>query len=106
MGHSISRVCWLWIVRNFEGSIIITANICICGFQTDFILCICVRVGGNLKSFFFSILFFFYQISATISVIFFFDSRGVSGPAYAHHDYSPRPTGHPASPGAGKAPRG
>jgi hypothetical protein len=32
--------------------------------------------------------------------------RGVSGPAYAHHDYSPRPTGHPASPGAGKAPRG
>ena len=37
---------------------------------------------------------------------FFFDSRGVSGPAYAHHDYSPRPTGHPASPGAGKAPRG
>ncbi|KAI9399880.1 hypothetical protein POPTR_002G160650v4 [Populus trichocarpa] len=26
--------------------------------------------------------------------------------AYAHHDYSPRPTGHPASPGAGKAPRG
>jgi hypothetical protein len=37
---------------------------------------------------------------------FFFDLRGVSGPAYAHHDYSPRPTGHPASPGAGKAPRG
>jgi len=39
-------------------------------------------------------------------VFFFFDLRGVSGPAYAHHDYSPRPTGHPASPGAGKAPRG
>jgi len=38
--------------------------------------------------------------------IFFLDLRGVSGPAYAHHDYSPRPTGHPASPGAGKAPRG
>jgi hypothetical protein len=38
--------------------------------------------------------------------IFFFDSRGVSGPAYAHHDYSPWPTGHPASPGAGKAPCG
>jgi hypothetical protein len=37
---------------------------------------------------------------------FFFDLRVVSGPAYAHHDYSPRPTGHPASPGAGKAPRG
>jgi hypothetical protein len=37
---------------------------------------------------------------------FFFDLRGVSGPAYAHHDYSPRPTGHPASPEAGKAPRG
>ena len=37
---------------------------------------------------------------------FDFDLRGVSGPAYAHHDYSPRPTGHPASPGAGKAPRG
>jgi hypothetical protein len=37
---------------------------------------------------------------------FFFYLRGVSGPAYAHHDYSPRPTGHPASPGAGKASRG
>jgi hypothetical protein len=37
---------------------------------------------------------------------FFFDLRGVSGPAYAHHDYSSRPTGYPASPGAGKAPRG
>jgi hypothetical protein len=37
---------------------------------------------------------------------FFFDLRGVSGPAYAHHDYSSRPTGHPASPGAGKAPPG
>ena len=37
---------------------------------------------------------------------FFFDLRGVSEPAYAHHDYSPRPAGHPASPGAGKAPRG
>jgi len=34
----------------------------------------------------------------------FFYSRGVSGPAYAHHDYSPRPTGHVV--GAGKAPRG
>ena len=42
------------------------------------------------------ILFFF----------FFFDLHGVSGPACAHHDYSPRPTGHPASPEAGKAPRG
>jgi len=40
------------------------------------------------------------------NVFFFFDLRGVSGPAYAHHDYSPRPTEHPASPGAGKAPRG
>jgi hypothetical protein len=39
-------------------------------------------------------------------IIIFFDLRGVSGPAYAHHDYSPRPTGYPASPGAGKAPRG
>jgi hypothetical protein len=38
--------------------------------------------------------------------IFFFDLRGMSGPVYAHHDYSPRPTGHPASPGAGKAPQG
>jgi len=37
---------------------------------------------------------------------FFFDSCGVFGPAYAHHDYSPRSTGHPASPGAGKASRG
>jgi len=42
----------------------------------------------------------------TLTFFFFFDSRGVSGPAYAHHDYSPRPTGHPASSGAGKAPRG
>ena len=41
-----------------------------------------------------------------LAFFFFFDSRGVSGPAYAHHDYSPRPTGHPASPGAGKAPQG
>jgi len=40
------------------------------------------------------------------NIFFFFDSRGVSGPVYAHHDYSPQPTGHPASPGAGKAPRG
>jgi hypothetical protein len=45
------------------------------------------------------IVFFFF-------FFFFFDLRGVSGPAYAYHDYSPRPTGHPASPGAGKAPRG
>ena len=37
---------------------------------------------------------------------FFFDLRGVSGPAYAHHDYSPRPIEHPASLEAGKAPRG
>jgi len=37
---------------------------------------------------------------------FFFDLHRVSGPAYAHHDYSPWPTGHPASPGAGKTPRG
>jgi len=37
---------------------------------------------------------------------FFFDLHGVSGPACAHHDYSPWPTEHPASPGAGKAPRG
>jgi len=41
-----------------------------------------------------------------IYIYIFFDLRGVSGPAYAHHDYSPRPTGHPASSGAGKAPRG
>jgi len=37
---------------------------------------------------------------------YFFDLRGVFGPAYAHHDYSSRSTGHPASPVAGKAPRG
>jgi hypothetical protein len=37
---------------------------------------------------------------------YYYYLRGVSGPAYAHHDYSPRPTGHPASSGAGKAPRG
>jgi len=37
---------------------------------------------------------------------FFFYLRGVSELVYAHHDYSPRPTGHPASPEAGKAPRG
>jgi len=30
----------------------------------------------------------------------------VSGSAYAHYDYSPWSTGHPASPEAGKAPRG
>jgi len=41
-----------------------------------------------------------------LNFFFFFDLRGVSGSAYAHHDYSPRPTGHPASPGAGKAPQG
>jgi len=41
----------------------------------------------------------------TKSLNFFFLCE-VSGPAYAHHDYSPQPTGHPASPGAGKAPRG
>ena len=40
------------------------------------------------------ILFFYYYL------------HRVSGPAYAHHDYSSRPTGHPASPGAGKTPRG
>jgi hypothetical protein len=42
----------------------------------------------------------------TFNFYFFFNLRGVSGPAYAHHDYFPRPTGHPASPGAGKAPQG
>ena len=47
-----------------------------------------------------------YEDAVTCSFFFFFYLRGVSGPAYAHHDYSPRPTGHPASPGAGKAPRG
>ena len=45
-------------------------------------------------------------ISISLKSFFFFFLRGVSGPAYAHHDYSPRPTGHPASPGAGKAQRG
>ena len=48
----------------------------------------------------------FLKCSRLFIFIFFFDSRGVSGPAYAQHDYSPRLTGHPASPGAGKAPRG
>jgi len=37
---------------------------------------------------------------------FFFFLRGVSGSAYAHHDYSPRLTGHPASTVASKAPGG
>jgi len=46
------------------------------------------------------------ELSMKFFFFFFFDLRGVSGPAYAHHDYSPRPTGHPASPEAGKAPRG
>jgi len=40
-----------------------------------------------------------------LDIFFFFYLRGVSGPAYAHHDYSPRPAGHPASSGAGKTPR-
>jgi len=50
----------------------------------------------------------FYSLSYNfyLNFFFFFDLRGVSGPAYAHHDYSPRPTRHPASPGACKAPRG
>jgi len=43
-----------------------------------------------------------YSIYKWLIFYFFFDLRGVSGPAYAHHDYSPRPTGHPASPGAGR----
>jgi hypothetical protein len=41
-----------------------------------------------------------------VSLFFFFWFTWVSRSAYAHHDYSPRSTGHPASPGAGKAPRG
>ena len=48
---------------------------------------------------------FFYKQLNDWQAFFFFDLRGMSGPAYAHHDYSPRPTGHPASPGAGKVPR-
>jgi len=44
--------------------------------------------------------------SINLLLFFFFDLYGVSGPVYAHHDYSPRPTGHPASPGVGKTPRG
>jgi hypothetical protein len=39
-------------------------------------------------------------------LLLLFDLRGVSGLTYAYNDYSPRSTGHPASPGAGKAPRG
>jgi len=50
--------------------------------------------------------YFWMSLIYTQYIYFFFDLRGVSGPAYAHRDYSPRPTGHPASPGAGKAPRG
>jgi hypothetical protein len=46
------------------------------------------------------------DLKYVILFLFFFDLRGVSGTAYAHHDYSPRPAGHPASPGVGKAPRG
>jgi hypothetical protein len=42
----------------------------------------------------------------TISFFFFFLFTWGVRSAYAHHDYSPRPTGHPASPGAGKAPQG
>ena len=48
-----------------------------------------------------------FESRVMLSVIFFFFYlREVSGPAYAHYDYSPRPAGHPANPGAGKAPRG
>ena len=53
--------------------------------------------------------FFIFQTSFLgykYCFFFFFYLRGVSGSAYAHHDYSSQPTGHPASPGAGKAPRG
>ena len=46
------------------------------------------------------------ELFIIIIVFFFFELCGVSGSAYAHHDYSSRSTGHPASPGAGKAPRG
>jgi hypothetical protein len=45
-------------------------------------------------------------LRSRVFFFFFFDLRRVFGPAYAHHGYSPRPTEHPASPRAGKAPRG
>jgi len=50
---------------------------------------------------------YFYVMRIFVSFFFFFfDLHGVSGPVCAHHDYSPWPTEHPASPGAGKAPQG
>jgi len=64
------------------------------GHRNAFITC---KIGTGSSITLMLFMFFFF---------FFFDLRGVSGPAYAHHDYSPRPAGHPASPGAGKAPRG
>ena len=51
-------------------------------------------------------IYFLWDTFSIAYIYIFFYLRGVSGPAYAHHDYSPRPTGHPASPGAGKAPQG
>jgi hypothetical protein len=45
-------------------------------------------------------------ISCIQSLFFFFLFTWGVRSAYAHHDYSPRPTGHPARPGAGKAPQG
>ena len=76
-----------------------------------------LRLLLNYRIFFYFMNFFSFNYLSLYHFIFiyflfiylfffFFDLRGVSRPAYAHHDYSPRPTGHPASPGAGKAPRG
>ena len=64
-----------------------------CGIYGEVYICYC-GVLWLLASYLLLLLYFFYFLF----FIFFFDSRGVSGPAYAHHDYSPRPTGHPASP--------
>jgi hypothetical protein len=43
------------------------------------------------------------QVLRVFFIYLFFYLRGVSGSGYAHHDYSSRLTGHPISPGAGKA---
>ena len=37
------------------------------------------------------------RVFLVLFLLFFFNYRGVSGPACGHHDYSPRPTEHPAS---------
>jgi len=70
-----------------------------------FILTYQLNFRLELRIFIIFIVIYNNHLIFIIKMFFFFYLRGVSGLAYAHHDYSPRPTGHPTSPGAGKAPR-